>query len=1051
MACSGQNLKLNSDGSIEYTNSNDSTNGNVFSLPKTDYEFGEVVLIQSYNGDYNDTYRSSGPTPNYIYGQNNSSTDGKIGGSICGSDYDIYNTGSSPDYDYYQYTNMIQNSKYTPTYTGVEKDDTTTKKIDTISACFDNLEDTSAIKSACSTGYEYNSSTGKCKKTIGFSNMEPKCSSSYEYLNNGVCVKYSEYYKENSTINMLTKLSGQISSFTSTSNSAKQTTAKTKAVNYIVDNILFNGTEISSHTENTGNVYNAVYSIVAAAKQHAKEAADAYVKNDTGYNGYKDTTSSLYSSKYSYYCKYNDTKDENCKEAYAGENKVDCYTEYTTVTGDKVKDYVDKSGDTSSTFYDFVVSDNNSKVVVKFGDDCGTNKKRTIVNDLTTTEEEEVTSYADEKAKTYANSQTYTTYCKYDDDTYNDKTYTEVSSYEDYETFKTNSGYEGKIYITADDTTGNGVAVFEWGEGSNCTKTVTKVADEDTLSNDDITYIESNAKAYANAYTSYTTHCKYDDETYTKAEETDNNVVDYRTKSGNTDTIYMVDGVAVVETDGECSGTEEGTTKAGTSAIAIDEWITQYNTKYNELKTAKLTTTETITGAVMVSVGDWLTNYNTQYTTSYNAKKKEITEKTEEITGDAMVAIQDWLDVYDAEYKAYIENEKNNLKKDDNLKSNSAYKSLYNKYYNVFYMYEFLGYGCSTTTTTTDGVTTSTYSCPNVKNFNSYIDTIKNADDSYKYDKLSVEKYDDNSKVVILYTNTEAGTNDGDSVTTTCQYNVESGYYCVKSTYIDATGSETTDDKITITDEIKTKINTLFEDYFVNKTISKIQSEVNVAISEENKKVATCEGVYADYFKAEKSYGKVSGKYNSGLFMVMQCTVDGWKVLDKPKCVKRCSGNTWSVGVNPTGSGDWTVSVGFANLRHSKWFYAYFAGHANQSCYKNGYVDHAIVKYECDNGTAKQIIWQSEKDGIAGWDRWYSAWNPVSHICTGYTYFSASDGGVNCSCKHRWQQRGDDSTADIFSCVPSSCTGHADRNSASYTGSFGPSGVSTVTYTINRN
>ena len=146
------------------------------------------------------------------------------------------------------------------------------------------------------------------------------------------------------------------------------------------------------------------------------------MKNDTGYNGYKDTTSSLYSSKYSYYCKYNDTKDENCKEAYAGENKVDCYTEYTTVTGDKVKDYVDKSGDTSSTFYDFVVSDNNSKVVVKFGDDCGTNKKRTIVNDLTTTEEEEVTSYADEKAKTYANSQTYTTYCKYDDDTYNDKT-----------------------------------------------------------------------------------------------------------------------------------------------------------------------------------------------------------------------------------------------------------------------------------------------------------------------------------------------------------------------------------------------------------------------------------------------------------------------------------------------------------------------------------------------------------------------------------------------------------------------------------------------------
>ncbi|MDR1495132.1 MAG: hypothetical protein LBI29_03830, partial [Rickettsiales bacterium] len=98
MSCPGKKLKFDSTNKKILYNQ---TSG-YFDLPDTtstagvsEYTFGSVVVIQSYNGDYKDNLKvSSSLTVNKKYVQNDSagSGDGKLGGtSVCGTDQDMYN------------------------------------------------------------------------------------------------------------------------------------------------------------------------------------------------------------------------------------------------------------------------------------------------------------------------------------------------------------------------------------------------------------------------------------------------------------------------------------------------------------------------------------------------------------------------------------------------------------------------------------------------------------------------------------------------------------------------------------------------------------------------------------------------------------------------------------------------------------------------------------------------------------------------------------------------------------------------------------------------
>ncbi|MBR2141388.1 MAG: hypothetical protein IJ853_03440, partial [Rickettsiales bacterium] len=213
---------------------------------------------------------------------------------------------------------------------------------------------------------------------------------------------------------------------------------------------------------------------------------------------------------------------------------------------------------------------------------------------------------------------------------------------------------------------------------------------------------------------------------------------------------------------------------------------------------------------------------------------------------------------------------------------------------------------------------------------------------------------------------------------------------------------------------------------------------------------------YADYFKAEKSYGKVSGKYNSGLFMVMQCTVDGWKVLDKPKCVKRCSGCSNVTKLDPTGNGEWDVRICVDNLRYTKSASAHFAAHAQYSCTTTRrYLHEADITVSCNSTDGTPSSTANHRDGT-DYSRWCSkkiavCWN---WGCSTTTRFSGE--GVSNTCSHQWQQSGSNSLEDAFMCLPPSSTAKEYDGSGNKSwnrvgsGKFGPDKVSEIHYEFKR-
>jgi hypothetical protein len=167
LGCPGKDLRFEN-GQVM---SRQYSGARIFSLENYLYAIGDIVVIESFKGDYIDRLdRRTNITapieePNYIYYQDDiipDRTDSDDGGSndkekpfesglICDPKHDIYNTGSPAPYSFYDYEQTLSDELIG---TGDDAESERSK----VSNCFSLLETNESIKSAsdgvCDSGYE---------------------------------------------------------------------------------------------------------------------------------------------------------------------------------------------------------------------------------------------------------------------------------------------------------------------------------------------------------------------------------------------------------------------------------------------------------------------------------------------------------------------------------------------------------------------------------------------------------------------------------------------------------------------------------------------------------------------------------------------------------------------------------------------------------------------------------------------------------------------------------------------------------------------------------
>ena len=148
----------------------------------------------------------------YNYGVIGSDTTKQITGNICHSGSDIYSDGGSVVYTLYNYLDTIDD-----VYTRTD-----------VLSCFSMLNNNDVVV---------------------YSNS---CQSGYTSINNKICVKYSNNYLETNKTS-LNNLATKINNFTINN------THKTKAADFIVDTIMFNGININKVGDYISNTYTNMF------------------------------------------------------------------------------------------------------------------------------------------------------------------------------------------------------------------------------------------------------------------------------------------------------------------------------------------------------------------------------------------------------------------------------------------------------------------------------------------------------------------------------------------------------------------------------------------------------------------------------------------------------------------------------------------------------------------------------------------------------------------------------------------------------------------------
>lgn len=372
------------------------------------------------------------------------------------------------------------------------------------------------------------------------------------------------------------------------------------------------------------------------------------------------------------------------------------------------------------------------------------------------------------------------------------------------------------------------------------------------------------------------------------------------------------------------------------------------------------------------------------------------------------------IDVYNSDYDKYYSEKKTELDNAfrDSLATSIAagnvgeFKDLFDEYYEIFKMGEFLSSGS------------------NLEIYNEFLSSmvkveysVRKEDANYLADALE-NTYDG----LNFYSFNGAEASLEDSKTSKNMFTVtpaeldDSKYYCYvsKNDESDTTENDETDAN-EIDESIERKscnsqiIYDKYETYFLNFLNSDTyKTDINNYRTEFYNMKSRCDGVYESYkdyyentYKSKLSSNK--SKYRSGLFMVMKCEPTGWVVQDSPSCKKRCSGTSGKVSVDPTGIGDWDVKLKLYNLRHGKNVSVTLSAYAQTGCgMGESYSTRSDIGGTCNNGN---ISWSSRANYESGldWERkegkWYcfglcdKCWATSNLKINGYTIRSH---------KHKW-------------------------------------------------
>jgi hypothetical protein len=205
---------------------------------------------------------------------------------------------------------------------------------------------------------------------------------------------------------------------------------------------------------------------------------------------------------------------------------------------------------------------------------------------------------------------------------------------------------------------------------------------------------------------------------------------------------------------------------------------------------------------------------------------------------------------------------------------------------------------------------------------------------------------------------------------------------------------------------------------FLGSSISSVtvDSDLNETRMQYDDNIENCKNIYQNYFTQMAIYNNrpTTNDFRRGFFMVMKCTPEGWKVYDSPVCKKRCSGNLGTVRLDPTGIGCWNVNAIVDNLRYGEAYDTKLASNAEASCAANRYTDSAVVQTSCgEDGQFTGTEKWSEMTGVDGWSKKYNALK-VYHLCRAQTHTTIA--GVTKYCGHSWTGTGKSRQEHWYSC-----------------------------------
>lgn len=145
-----------------------------------------------------------------------------------------------------------------------------------------------------------------------------------------------------------------------------------------------------------------------------------------------------------------------------------------------------------------------------------------------------------------------------------------------------------------------------------------------------------------------------------------------------------------------------------------------------------------------------------------------------------------------------------------------------------------------------------------------------------------------------------------------------------------------------------------------------------------------CYETYVDYLKKEKDYTDNSNKnitstFRSGLYLGLQCTAEGWKVVDTPYCKERCSGTVDDgYQIKPPPLTTYKFKVKVENLRYGEKIATFVWGRARAAAHSGSGKNTRYTKAVINCSDNKKLVSDKEtrngKDGngvVPEFDYWY--------------------------------------------------------------------------------